>query len=102
MAFQPFAARKGVHVSGAFGSAKNKQSRQFAVHTDDFDPDTWLLKKWGGVLFQTLLIGNGEFMAALFSAARNEFAAVLGRHSAAESVLVLAGAAGRLVGTFHR
>ncbi len=71
------------------------------MHTDDFAfgmrvPD------WGGVLFQALLVGNGEFVAALLSAARNQFAAILGRHSAAESVLVLAGAAGRLISTFHR
>jgi len=52
------------------GRAKNKQSRQFAVHTDDFDAGT-RRTKWGGVLFQALLVGNGEFVAALFPAARN-------------------------------
>lgn len=53
-------------------------------------------------LFQATFVGDAEFLATLLAAARDEFAAVFGRHALTKAVLVLAGAAGRLIGTFHR
>ena len=53
-------------------------------------------------LFQAAFVGNGQFPAALFAAAREDFAAVFRLHALAEAMFVLTGASGRLVGTFHR
>jgi len=47
-------------------------------------------------------VGNGQFTAALFAAAGNQFAAILGFHALTETVFIFTGAAGWLVGTFHR
>ncbi len=58
----------------------------------------------GGRLFQQFLplVGDGQFPAALLATTRQQFAAILGFHALTEAVYILAGTAGRLVGTFHR
>lgn len=53
-------------------------------------------------LFQALLVGNRKFPAALFTAAREEFAAILRSHALTKAMFVLAGAAGWLECAFHR
>ena len=47
-------------------------------------------------------MGYTKFPAALFAAAGKQFAAVFGCHAFAEPVFVFTGAAGWLIGTFHR
>ena len=54
------------------------------------------------VLFQTTLVRNGEFPAALLAAASEEFAAIFRFHALTETMFVLACAAGRLIRAFHR
>ena len=56
----------------------------------------------GRLLSPAMLVGNSQFPAALFAAAREDFAAVFRLHALTEAMFVLTGAAGRLVGTFHR
>lgn len=53
-------------------------------------------------LLQATLVGDGEFVAALFAAAGEHFAAVFGSHALAEAVFVFAGTARGLISTFHR
>ena len=53
-------------------------------------------------LFKASLVGYTKFPAALFAAAGKQFAAVFGCHAFAEPVFVFTGAAGWLIGTFHR
>ena len=55
-----------------------------------------------GCLFQAAFVGDTEFPASSLAATRNDFAAVFRLHALAKAVLVFAGAAGWLVGTFHR
>lgn len=61
------------------------------------DTPTWRL-----ALLEAAFVGNGKLLAALFTAASQNFTAVFRFHAVAETVFVLAGAAGWLVGTFHR
>lgn len=76
------------------------------AQADDFDGkvgwpqngQVYVLKK----LLQTFFVGYREFIAALFTTTRNDFAAVFGCHAATEPVCILALPAGRLIGTFHR
>ena len=61
-----------------------------------------LLNQHANELLQAFFVGYREFLAALFPAAREHFTAIFGSHAATETVFILADAAGRLIGTFHR
>ena len=53
-------------------------------------------------LLQAFFVRNSEFPTTLFAATCQQFTAVFGTHTLAETMFVFAGAAGRLECTFHR
>jgi hypothetical protein len=53
-------------------------------------------------LLQAFFVRNSAFPTTLFAATCQQFTAVFGTHTLAETMFVFAGAAGRLECTFHR